>query len=203
MWQAHGIAVHAPDLQASARGLELTTLHDYTGQLHEALLVLPRPRVVVGASLGGLLAMQVAAHADAMILVNPLPPVPWGRGLAPREWEEVVPWQRNARLRSTREALCDADEATALYAFRHWRDESGAVLREAYAGVEVARPGCPALFVLSARDGDVPPAITSSLADDWQADKLETLATSHVGPLLGRDAPQVAAQAVAWLNRLR
>lgn len=203
VWRAHGVAAHAPDLRPSTRGLADTTLHDYTEQVRLALLALPRPRAIVGASLGGLLAMRVAAHADALILVNPLPPMPWQRGLAPRDWSDVVPWRRTARLSSTRAALPDADEATALFAFRHWRDESGAVLREAYAGVEVARPSCPALFVLSAQDEDVPPALIASMAGDWRADRLETLATSHVGPLLGRLAPQIAAQAVAWLNRLR
>ena len=202
-WQAHGIDTLAPDLRPSPSGLERTTLDHYTEQVQAALRALPRPRAIVGASLGGLLAMRVAAHADALVVVNPLPPAPWQRALSPRDWEEVVPWRRGARLQSTRDALGDADDATALFAFRHWRDESGAVLREAYAGIEVARPACPALFVVSLRDEDIPRETSLGLADDWEADRLETLATRHVGPLLDRDAAAVAVQAVAWLNRLR
>lgn len=169
-------------------------------QVLQALLALPRPRVVVGASLGGLLALQVAAQADAVVLVNTLPPVPWHSALPMREWAEVVPWQGNARLASTRAALPDADDATALYACRHWRDESGAVLRAGYAGIEVERPSCPALLVVSARDEDVPPQLSIGIAKQWRLERLETLATSHVGPLLGRQAAQIATQAVAWLN---
>ena len=71
---------------------------------------------------------------------------------------------------STRRALPDADDATALFAFRHWRDESGAVLREAQAGIEVAAPRCPVLCIASAQDEDVPPALTAALADAWDAD---------------------------------
>ena len=93
---------------------------------------MPRPRVLVGASLGGLLVLDAADGADAVVLVNPLPPVPWHVDMPARDWPDVVPWRRAARLSGTREAMPDADDATALFAFRHWRDESGTVLREAW-----------------------------------------------------------------------
>lgn len=171
-------------------------------QVQLALRVLQRPRVLVGASLGGLLAAMCASEADALVLVNPLPPAPWHQRLVQRPWDRMVPWQRNARLHSTREAMRDADDASALWAFRHWRDESGQVLREAHAGIEVEKPDCPVLFVVSKQDEDVPPAIISDWAQTWRADRLETIASSHVGPLLGRHAQAIAVQAVAWLNRL-
>jgi pimeloyl-ACP methyl ester carboxylesterase len=159
--------------------------------------------VLVGASLGGLLAALCADQADALVLVNPLPPAPWQRELPHRDWNgEVVPWQRNARLATTRDAMGGADNASAILAFRLWRDECAAVLRQAWAGIEVAKPACPALLIASARDEDVPPEIISAMSRGWQAERLETLASSHVGPLLGREAPDIARQAVAWLNRL-
>jgi pimeloyl-ACP methyl ester carboxylesterase len=200
--QAHAIAAHAPDLQPSELGLAATDLQDYSRQACAVLLGLPRPRILIGASLGGLLAMTHAARADALILINPLPPAPWHNRLPIRMWEDVIPWQRHARLQGTRRALGDADDATALFAFRHWRDESGAALRQACAGIEVAKPECPALIVLSVQDEDVPRAIGEEIAAAWRAQRLETLASSHVGPLLGHNAAHIAAQAVAWLNRL-
>lgn len=201
--EAHAIAVHALELQPSPAGLAATTLQDYRTQVGDALQVLPHPRVLVGASLGGLLAAICADQADALVLINPLPPAPWHRKLPRRDRSAaVVPWRRNARLASTRDALRDVDEAGVVFAFRHWRDESGAVLDEAYAGIEVEKPVCTALLIASARDEDVPPEIIFAMAGEWQADRLETLASSHVGPLLGRAAPEVARQAVAWLNRL-
>ena len=169
-------------------------------QVRDALSAMPRPRVVVGASLGGLLALHVAEATDAVVLVNPLPPAPWHSDLIARTWPDIVPWHRQARLDSTRRALPDADEATALFAFRHWRDESGAVLRHAYAGDEIARPACPVLFVLSQVDDDVPPSIPSAMAAAWSSDVLQTVSPSHVGPLLDRHATGIAAQAVEWLN---
>ena len=200
--EAHAVTVQAMELQPAAAGLAATTLQDYALQVRAVLRESPRPRVLVGASLGGLLAAMCASEADALVLVNPLPPAPWHQRLVLREWGEVVRWQRHARLASTRDAMKDADEASALFAFRHWRDESGGAISEAYAGIEVGKPACPALFVVSGQDEDVSPRIISDWARAWRSDRLETIAPSHVGPLLGREAPRIAAQAVAWLNRL-
>lgn len=194
------LQVVAPDLQPARQGLSATRFIDYQEQLERLLEGLPRPRVVMGASLGGLLALRIAAQADALVLVNPLPPSPWHRDLPARTWPDVVPWRRNARLASTRQALPDADEASALFAFRRWRDEAGAVLREAYSGVAVERPACRVLFVLSDQDEDVPVTLAQAMASEWERDTLQTLSPSHVGPLLGRHAAGIAAQSVAWLN---
>jgi alpha-beta hydrolase superfamily lysophospholipase len=200
VFAAAGVQVAAPDLAASPSGLEHTGFDDYLRQVRETVRGLPRPRALVGASLGGLLAACAADQADALVLVNPLSPTPWHAQLPTREWPDVVPWRRDARLSSTRRALPDADDATALFAFRHWRDESGAVMRTAHAGVDVDRPACPVLCIASQVDEDVPPALTAALAMEWRADLLRVPAVSHVGPLLGRAAADVAAQALAWLS---
>ncbi len=194
------LRVETPDLQPSPHGLARTGFEDYAGQVRAALAVLPRPRALVGASLGGLLAAACADDADAVVLVNPLPPAPWHAQLPRRDWPDVIPWQRDARLTGTRRALPDADEATALFAFRHWRDESGQAMREAYAGIAVPVPECRVLCIASMVDDDVPPALTAALASDWGASLLQAQAVSHVGPLLGRGAAACAAQALAWLS---
>lgn len=200
VFAAHGIEVAAPDLAPAPAGLAATGWQDYLHQAQAALAVLPRPRVVIGASLGGLLAWACADQADALVLVNPVPAAPWAAGLPSREWPPIVPWGTQARLHGTRHALCDADPATALYAFRRWRDESGAVLRQVHAGVPLPPPTVPTLVVVSARDEDVPPPITRDMAAVLGAHLLESRAGSHVGPLLGRDAPRVAAQVARWLS---
>ena len=197
---ASGIEAATPDLQPAAGGLEATTLEDYLGQARAALLALPRPRAVIGASLGGLLAMACAGEADALVLVNPLPPRPWSASLPLKQWPDVMRWRGDARLASTRRALADSDDATALFAFRRWRDESGAVLRAAHAGIDVVRPACPVLCIVSTQDGDVPPELTRELAGEWQAELLQAVSSSHVGPLLGRCAPALAAQVAGWLS---
>jgi len=161
--------------------------------------------VVVGASLGGLLAMQVATVVPlrAIVLLNPLPPAPWHTMLPPREASPpVIPWGRTASLASTRRALPDASDATCEWAWRRWRDESGAVVDAARAGVALARPTCPVLVIASEADDDVPVDASAALAQAWGASLWRLPGASHVGPLLGRGAAACAEQVVAWVESL-
>ena len=198
---AAGIEPVAPDLRPASAGLAATQLRDYAAQVGATLAALPRPRVVVGASLGGLLALMHGDAVDALVLVNPLPPSPWHTALPPTaDAGAIVPWRTGARLEGTRRALPDADEAASRYAFRHWRDEAAAVLAQARAGVDLALPRCPAVVIVSDADTDVPSAASAALAMALAASALHLPGASHVGPLLGRGAATTAAQAVAWLN---
>ncbi len=201
VFEAEDFAVSAPDLMPLASGLSQTRLADYSRQVRDAALALPTPRVLVGASLGGLLALLNADLADALLLVNPLPPLPWTSRLpASAPYPDVIPWRQAATLAGTRRSLFDADEASSLFAFRHWRDESGAVMNEACAGVATVLPECPVLVMVSGRDDNVPAALSLALAQDLRADVIRLPHASHVGPLLGRQAAAAALQAVAWLN---
>lgn len=199
VFAAEGHPVAAPDLRAVGAGLAATTFADYARQVRDwiAAARADAGRVaVVGASLGGLLAAQAADLADALVLVNPSPP----SGLPGKGEETAIrPWRRRASLAGTRRTLPDADPFTTLDAWRRWRDESGAVLAAARAGMAVPAPACPVLVITSTDDVDVPPVGSARLAADWGADLLRVRG-SHVGPLLGRDAAAVAAQAVTWLN---
>lgn len=202
--QARGFACHAPDLQPAADGLTRTRLADYVRQMRDVLQELPQPRAVIGASLGGLLAAMLAADADsgidALVLVNALPPAPWHVGLPARDWPPRVPWGRDARLQSTRRAMPDADPATALHAFRRWRDESGQVLRDAHAGIDIARPQARTLCIVGGADADVPAAAGIDWARTWSAD-LEVVADAgHLSPLFGRDATACAGRVADWLS---
>jgi pimeloyl-ACP methyl ester carboxylesterase len=200
VFAAHGYEVHAPDLMAGPQGLAATTLGDYAAQAGGWLGAARREQqggrlVLVGASLGGLLALMKADAADALVLVNPLPP----DGLPSPPRPAVVPWGREASLAGTRRAMPDADDAAALYAFRRWRDESGRVLDQACAGVAIAPVRAPVLVLASDGDEDVPPAASEALARQLGA-RLHCWPGSHVGPLLGRRAAEAAEQAVEWLN---
>jgi pimeloyl-ACP methyl ester carboxylesterase len=192
-------------LQASIGGLAATGLNDYFEQAANAAEAIDPPRVLIGASLGGLLALSTAARTrcSALVLINPLPPLPEARALpAPTGYPSIIPWRQDASLESTRRALPDADDLACLYAFRRWRDESGAVLNTARTGVMLASPDCPTLVLISNADAEVPPSVSAALAARLHASYLHVEA-SHTGPLLGRRANACAAQAVAWLNGLR
>lgn len=201
--RADGFVVVAPDLQPSAAGLAATTLDDYRLQALDAARTAGPAPVVIGASLGGLLALQVAAATEcrAVVLVNPLPPAPEAARLPPVPAPpEIVPWRSAGRYASTCRALPDADAATRRYAFRRWRDESGQVLAAARAGVEVAPARCPLLLLASERDTDVPVEVSAALAARLGA-SLIRLAGDHLDPLLGTDATAIVKPVVGWIRR--
>ena len=201
VFAAHGHEVIAPDLMAGPQGLAATALEDYSAQVRGWLEAARQRRpgtsvCLLGASLGGLLALANADAADALVLVNPMPP----EGLPTAETvPDIVPWGREASLAGTRRALPESDDLTALFAFRRWRDESGRVLRQARAGLALPVPVCPVLVMASSTDGDVPPDTSAALANRLGA-SLQRLPGGHVAPLLGRQAAGAAGLAVEWLN---
>lgn len=195
--RADGWRVFAPDLQPADPGLAATRLEDYVAQVADALARARRDAdhvVAIGASLGGLLVLMAAADADARVLVNPLPPA----GLPGAPPPAVIPWRQGASLAGTRRAVPEADDAAALFAFRHWRDESGQVLQAARAGADAPASAAPTLVMASRDDTDVPFASSAALAAALGADFL-ALPGSHVAPLLGRAAATAASRAAHWL----
>lgn len=201
IFRARGFDVNAPDLVPSVNGLANTSLEDYQQQIQQHVLAINSPKIIIGASLGGLLALMNADHADAIVLINPMPPSPWHLQMAAQEhYSAVIPWQSRASLRGTRRALFDCDAVTCLYAFRRWRDESGAAMNTAMAGVDIIRPNCPVLVMGSEQDKDVPFAASKNLATSLNAAFINLPESSHVGPLLGKAASRCALNSVAFLN---
>lgn len=201
VFEAAGHRVEVPDLVPAQDGLAGTGLQHYLDQSVQCAQGCNAP-VLVGASLGGLLALGVASqrHCAALVLVNPLPTLPEAALLPPRpRYPDLVPWARDASLAGTRRAMPDADDATCAFAFRHWRDESGRVLNEARAGVSFAAPRCPILVLASDSDEDVPAAVSTALAGRLSATLLR-VSGSHVGPLAGRAAASHARMVVDWLD---
>src|SRR5204862_5537959 len=117
VFAAAGWSVRAPDLEPAAHGLAATTFDDYREQVEDAIASLARPRVVVGASLGGLLALRCADAIDALVLVNPLPPKPWHALLPVSSPASIQAWGARASLAGTRRALPDAGAGDAWFAF--------------------------------------------------------------------------------------
>lgn len=203
VFEAAGLVTIARDLLPSPEGLAATRLADYSHQVRSQLEHMDRPRIVVGASLGGLLAWMNADLADALVLVNPLPAAPWHVDLPARAGSPaIIAWGSEASLSGTRRSLPDADEAACLFAFRHWRDESGTVLDAAIAGVVAPKPACPVVMVISGADDDVPASLSNAVADALGARTIFLPQASHVGPLLGKRAAEAAGEAVAVLNGL-
>lgn len=200
VFQAADWQFEAPDLSASEQGLEQTQFSDYAAQVETALTTLA-PGLLLGASLGGLLALCAARRSAtdcALVLINPLPPAPFHSLLPARSWPARVLWQHRHALRATQRALGDASPATAWIANQNWRDESGAVLHAAYQGIALPAPPRRVLMLISEQDTDVPPAVSEQVAAWCGADKIRLPGQTHVGPLLGKRASAIAEQVLAW-----
>ena len=208
VFRARGWEVIANDLRPAADGLARTGVQDYTRQIEDWVRGIasrgthcePLPLVLVGASLGGLLATIAAPRIEpaTLVLVNPIPPAGIEARPTYKDYPDIVPWGSARSFASTRRAMADADDAACWFAYRRWRDESGVVLREAVRGIAVAVPLMPALVFASERDDDVPAAASRALAAAWGAEFRLLPGASHLGPLLGRIASSVAGQAVDW-----
>ncbi len=209
VFAAHGWCCCTPDLLPADGGPGATRFDDYVGQVVATMQAFAnagtaqdaRKLVLIGASLGGLLAIAACARATpaALVLINALPPAGSARA-TPREYADVVPWGSRRSLASTLRALPDADDAARLFAFRHWRDESGAALRAAHEGIELPRPSCPTLVLASECDDDVPLATSRHLAAFLGAELRVLAGASHAGPLLGRAAAACANDTLGWIR---
>ncbi len=187
-------------MQPAAGGLESTGLEDYVEQVISWCLNLPQPIVLIGASLGGILALKAAHRVapDGMVLVNSVPPAGFG-GLKPFEVDAVVRWS-NSSFNETLAAMPDCSLESAKFAHERWRDESGAVIRAARIGVPVPKPTCPRLAVVSELDEDIPVATLLEVQQWLEADLDYCSGASHVGPLLGKEAEMVGQRVAAWLE---
>lgn len=199
IFQKAGYRVIARDLLPARGGLAKTTADDYLRQIVAWCPARRGRLVLVGASMGGPLALAAAQRlrADAVVLVNSVPEI----GMPKRKTSpKVVRWA-NGPFKDTLDSMPDSDDMTKLFAWRRWRDESGAVLNRLAAGLRPRRLACPILLVISGRDTDIAPALSRATARRLRADVKTYPQASHVGPLLGHDAPKVATMAVKWLAR--
>lgn len=197
-FQARGWQFHAPDLLPRVP-LEATTYADYLVQV-QSWVQRWRPHLLIGASLGGLLALDAAVELPAssqLLLINPLPPAPLHTQLPAREWPARVDWAHRHDLAATRRAMPLADPASALYAQTRWRDESGAVLQHAWAGRGVAPVQAAVTLITGLLDTDIPPALQQTLAVQLGARHLELADAGHLDPLL---SPAVVRQVISALH---
>lgn len=205
-FEARGWPTMAPDLQPAPGGLAATTIEDYVEQV--VALLEPRAAgasVLVGASMGGVLALKAAERVRpaALVLVNSVPPAGtpgWPR--QPAEFPAVMPWSTTSTLEGTRASMPEADEETVLWAHARWRDESGAVLQALHGGIRASPPSVPSLVLIGAADQDVPPGVGTALAERLDADAMRFAGVSHVGALLGQRAPLIARLAREWLEEI-
>ena len=201
VFEKQGYQVIARDLVSGPRGLAATTLADYVDEAAAWIPAKHGPIVIVGASMGGAIALKLAkrVHPQAVVLVDSVVPAGVGPARAPEKHPAIIEWAHGP-LKDTTDSMPDSDAATQLWAWPKWRNESGAVMDELSNGVPCFRPTCPTLSVLGEDDTDVGYAPGLALAAWAHADIRAYQGMSHVGPLMSRRAAEVASDVTKWLR---
>jgi pimeloyl-ACP methyl ester carboxylesterase len=226
---AAGYETHAPHLLHHERGadydlLAQTGVRDYAEGLVRDIRRLNSPPVLVGHSLGGLVAQLVAARTPVAGLILLAPSAPWGvlpttldehgnnfgLSLLGDYWRRTVPPDYRIARHSTLDRL-DSTEARRFFGkFTH---ESGRAVMEAVqwwldptmaSAAPVYRISCPILAMTGGRDRVNPSSTVRRILNRFPAARTsfqEFPDMSHW--LIGEpEWPEVAATALAWLNAL-
>lgn len=198
------------------------SLLDYARHLEEAILAarLPTPPVLVGHSMGGLLAQMLASRLTtrALVLLAPAPPagiqaVRWRNLLATRNvlltpgfWKRAhrpatsladwallngVPEPRRSAVRA--ELLHESGRAYAEIVF-WWLDRANA------SYVASAQVRCPTLVMTGAQDRVIPPSVVRKVAALYP--QAETLVLPERGHWFFEEdgADEILARLAGWLE---
>ncbi len=224
-WQTIAPALRhhdAPPLEPPA-GLGTTSLLDYVADFEARLRALPERPVVVGHSMGGLIALMLCARglARAGVLLTPAPPASViarrpSNLMAFARIQAQWGWWRKPHRATLAEALSytfnmtDPALGTELHA--DFVYESGRALfeialpwldRTKAAAVDPRHVKVPLLFVAAEKDKLVPPGVVRRTARRFApvADYRQYAGQGHWVP--GQPGwEQIAADAFAWLDGL-
>ena len=126
--EALGIGALTPQLTPGKHGLAQTGLDQYLEQLDQ-IASAARVDLIVGASMGAVLAWQLAARHQRtrLVLINPpCPGTPASAFPGP-----LIHWRGAKPLSSTRRHMAGASDLDCYYAHQRWRDESSLALTQA------------------------------------------------------------------------
>ena len=212
---------HEPS-EPAPEALGATSVLDYADDLEAAIRELPEAPVVVGHSMGGLLAQMLAARgvASAAVLLTPAAPAGIvgispavirsfaGILLTPGFWKKpVVPSWRAARY-----GLLNGfpDEAESREVYRRLVHESGRAVfeiglwpldRRRAARVDAAAVRCPVLVIGAEHDRATPPGVVRRIARRYRGAEHHEIAGAAHWVLAQPGWEAVADLVLDWLER--
>jgi pimeloyl-ACP methyl ester carboxylesterase len=225
-FEAAGHTVLAPDLRGHAAGSRSEaviglSIGDYAAQIAELIAAQPTPPVLLGHSLGGLVAQIAAARAPIKSLILLAPSPPWGiqggsveeavsavtlYALGPYWAQAIEPDYASARLYS----LNRLDAAARKDVFARMSAESGRALWETLnwwldpfmtTSVSPGRIKAPTLAVVGDKDLIHPPSTVGQTAARLNGTVKVMPGMSHWLP--GEPGwEEVAAACLEWLGAL-
>ena len=205
-----GWSCHALDLRGHGAGAAVdltdTGMGDYADDVVALARSLGRPPVLVGWSMGGLVAMMAAAGSGAVACVALAPSMParvrnptiaLRPGVFGPEEYGIV-----GRDPDHQPMMPDLDREERLVALGSLGPESRLARDERQAGVVVEKLDCPLLVVTGSADTQWPRARYHGL--HLPADALEIEGASHWGLVLNRRVlPGLVAAIVDWVAKRR
>ncbi len=225
VFEKAGYRVHTPSLRhhddgVASKALGTTSLLDYAKDLEALIATLPATPILLGHSMGGLLAQMLAAKGLARALVLLAPSAPWG--VLPSTWMELASAQTmflagdfwNSPLKPV-SWIAEANSLDHLppderrEVFAHFVPESGLATFETMhwaldakraAEVPARKVTCPILCMVGSDDKINPPGTVRGVAQRYSGRVVfeELPGFSHW--LLGEPGWEtIAARAIAWL----
>ena len=227
-FEAAGYKVHAPVLRhhdegaKPSRALGATSLLDYAKDLEAVIARLDSPPVLLGHSLGGLLAQMLAANGKARALVLLAPCAPWG--IMPSTMFEIASAQTIMLAGNlTNQVLYPDYDVAAAHSldrlpplerkrvFAGFVPESGLATFEIMhwgwdakraSHVKAADVTCPILCLTGQHDRINPPSTVRRTAERYKGAVYEDI-LGHSHWLIGEPGwEKIARRALAWLDEV-
>lgn len=221
-----GHAVVSPCLRFHDGGkppsaLGTTSLLDYVADLEEDIAALKAPPILVGHSMGGLLAQMLAARMDVAALVLLAPSAPWGVApttlfeigaaqalhLNPGYWAKVLEPNRDVALAHSLDKL---PRSMRDDVFERFVPESGRATFEILNwGLDMTRASevdtdavdCPLLFLTGSDDRINPPTTVARIAALYGNQSSHVVFDGMGHWLIGEPGwERLAERALGWLK---
>jgi len=227
---ARGWDCQAPDLPFHLSGptrpadpqLARQSVADYTRDMAEFVARFPEPPVIVGHSMGALIAQQLAAKGLARAVVLLAPGAPWGvlpstaaemalaKGLmmASPFWDKAL----NPSFEVAKgDSLASLDPEAQRRIFALFSPESGRALFELFfwmfdvqrtTAVEADKVTCPVLVVSGSQDKVIAPVTGRKIAQLYRdATFLEDPGRGHF-LIMEEEAAQLAERCADWMTKV-
>ena len=210
LWQREAAALGWSSLAVDLRGhgasaavdLASVSMADYVDDVASAAARLAGPPVMVGWSMGGLVALMAAARglAAAVVGLGPSPPARVRDAAAPLRPGTFGPEEYGIADAGAADqpTMPDLDAAERRIALASLGRESRLARDERKAGVVLDPLPCPALVIAGTEDASFPPSTYATLP--FAADVLTADGASHWGLVLGgRTVARLVPQVLGWV----
>ena len=228
-FEAAGHAVTAPALRfhdqtRAPAALATTGLADYAADLEDEIAALKAPPILVGHSMGGLLAQMLAARKEIAALVLLAPSAPWGvtpttlfeigaahsMHLQPGYWNQILEPNRDVALahsldrlpRDMRDTVYDRfvpESGRATFEIMNWAMDFNQA-----SAVDADAVTAPLLFLTGSDDKINPPSTVASIAALYGTRATAEVLDGMGHWLIGEPGwEKLAERALGWLQSLK